>query len=52
MGLQEVVSKAKRESEYEQDNSLPENELTDSLRLLVERDNPMADAAEKALERL
>ena len=52
MGLEDLVSKNKGAKEFEQDGSTSDNELTHSLRLLIERNNPMADAAEKALDRL
>lgn len=53
MSLEDLVSKGKEESDVTTDNELSsEDGLTESLKLLVERDNPMSDAAKKALERL
>lgn len=53
MGVQEAVSNAKTDSEREiRDQLSTDDELTESLKVLIERDNPMADAAAKALELL
>ena len=54
-GLNRLIEKSKGtidndEQEYSSEES--PDDLEDSLKLLIERDNPMADAAEKTLDRL
>lgn len=56
MGFKEVITEARKE--YEDDEpqkkskSDANNELIESLNLLVDRDNPMSAAAEEALDSL
>lgn len=57
MGLQDAVSAITNSKEIEtnpdvESKTNSEHEIAESLELLVERDNPMADEAAKALELL
>jgi hypothetical protein len=55
MGFQNVIDRAKNDSEPVQESNPDENienGISSSLKLLIKRDNPMAEAAENALELL
>jgi hypothetical protein len=53
MSYQDVISRVKTGDESEPEREIEsESELTESLSLLVDRENPMSDAAEEALDSL
>ncbi|MFC7059166.1 hypothetical protein [Halovenus salina] len=56
MGIQDLISQVKRVETSDRIETKPtedsDDEIVNSLELLIERDNPMAEAAQRALNRL